>query len=53
MEGNGEILFKNGDKYIGNWKNNKKGGKGKIIYRKGGEYEGTVCNGFVPHFHLN
>ena len=30
-EGYGEILFKNGDKYIGNWKNNKKEGEGKII----------------------
>ena len=34
------MLYKNGDKYEGYFKNDKKNGEGKIIYRKRGEYEG-------------
>ena len=30
-EGNGKFIWKNGKYYIGEWKNNKKNGKEKII----------------------
>ena len=35
------MKYNNGNEFIGNWKNNIKEGKGKIIYKNGEEYEGT------------
>lgn len=32
------------EEYIGDWKNNKKNGNGKIKYKNGDEYEGQFKN---------
>ena len=32
--------YKNGDKYIGEWKNDLKDGKGKMIYKDNSEFDG-------------
>ena len=32
--------YNNGDKYIGEWKNDKREGKGKIIYKDNSEFDG-------------
>lgn len=34
----------NGDQYVGEWKNNKKTGKGRMKYDNGNEYNGDWVN---------
>ena len=43
-EGKGKFYFVNGDKYEGEWKDNKREGKGKLIYADGGIFEGEFKN---------
>ncbi|WDV45688.1 S-layer homology domain-containing protein [Clostridiaceae bacterium M8S5] len=43
--GNGMILWEDGDKYIGNFKNGKKHGKGKYVFKNSNEYIGYFKNG--------
>ena len=38
------MLYINGDKYKGNFQNDKKEGEGKIIFKIGGEFEGIWKN---------
>ena len=38
--GYGEYIYKDGTKYLGNYKKGKEHGKGKLIYTDGGIYEG-------------
>ncbi len=42
-EGTGKYNYENGDKYDGEWKENKKQGIGKMVYGDGknGQYYGT------------
>jgi hypothetical protein len=42
--GQGRMIYNNGDMYEGNWNNNKKSGFGKIIYNNGDIYEGEWEN---------
>ena len=45
MSGEGEYTYANGDQYTGNWINNKKEGRGVMIYKQNGEkYEGQWKN---------
>ena len=39
-EGKGEYTWSNGDKYVGDWKNNKKNGYGKYMKKDGTMFEG-------------
>jgi hypothetical protein len=39
------VNYTNGDKYVGEAKNNRLSGKGSITYRNGEKYEGTVTSG--------
>ena len=44
-DGYGICYYENGDKYDGNWKDNKKEGKGSFFYNEKGEiYKGNFCN---------
>ena len=44
-EGYGVYYYENGDKYDGNWKNDKKEGKGYYFYNQTGEvYKGNFNN---------
>ena len=46
-DGYGICYYENGDKYDGNWKDNKKEGKGSYFYNEKGEvYKGNFCNDF-------
>lgn len=40
FEGNGVMMYANGDRYEGEWKSNKKEGKGAMMYANGDRYEG-------------
>ena len=40
----GTYTWKNGDKYVGDWKNNKNHGKGTYIWKSGNKYEGDWVN---------
>ena len=45
-EGNGKFIWKTGQYYIGQWKNNRKHGKGADYNKKGNlVYEGDYVNG--------
>lgn len=46
MTGHGTYYSKNGDKYDGDWLNNKEHGQGTQYYNDGGVYEGCFENGF-------
>ena len=58
LEGNGKYIYKNGNYYIGQFKNDKFNGKG-ILYNKNGNiiYEGDFINGKIEgngkHFYKN
>ena len=43
-EGKGIIYFNNGDRYEGDWKNDKKEGKGIFYFNNGDRYEGDFKN---------
>jgi len=43
-EGNGLMLFDNGDTYEGSWSQGKKNGTGKMTYRNGDTYNGSWEN---------
>ena len=43
-EGKGTYKWKEGGKYEGEWKKNKKCGKGKRIFANGSAYEGEWLN---------
>ena len=43
--GYGVANFENGDKYVGNWKNNKFHGKGKYLLKNGNYLDGEFNNG--------
>lgn len=43
--GKGKYQYANGDKYDGDFKNNKKHGIGRLIYKEKGEYYGLWENG--------
>lgn len=40
--GNGKYTYANGDKYDGEWQDNKKHGIGRLIYNGKGEYYGNL-----------
>jgi hypothetical protein len=42
----GEMIFKNGDKYIGNFLNDLFHGEGTLQYKNGNIYVGTFINGW-------
>ena len=42
-----EINYENGDKYLGSIFNNKKEGRGKMIYKNGGSYQGEWSNDLI------
>ncbi len=44
----GLFVWKDGNKYLGNYKNNIKEGKGKFIWNNGKSFEGNFLNG-KPH----
>ena len=44
-EGLGILIYPNGEKYIGEWKNGKRNGFGTQTYRFGGKYEGEWKDG--------
>lgn len=44
MHGKGTYKFYSGDKYVGEWKNDKKDGKGIYYYKNGDRYEGQFAN---------
>ena len=44
FEGNGEYIYKNGNRYVGEFKNNKKTGKGVMHYYTGKKFEGNFEN---------
>ena len=45
-EGNGKYIFEDGEYYIGEFKNNKRNGKGIEYYKNGNiKYEGEFING--------
>jgi hypothetical protein len=37
---NGNFYFMNGDRYEGEWQNDKRNGKGKLFFANGGNFEG-------------
>ena len=39
-EGKGKFYYKNGDKYEGDWENDRRLGKGKLFFEDGGIFEG-------------
>ncbi|GMH40083.1 hypothetical protein BSKO_07987 [Bryopsis sp. KO-2023] len=39
------VYWVGGNKYLGEWKNNKKHGKGTFVYKNGDKYEGDWVNG--------
>merc|ERR1711979_178204 len=43
--GKGTKYFKNGDKYVGNWKNGEMSGYGVYTWANGDRYEGQYKNG--------
>ena len=43
-DGKGVMIYKGGNKYDGEWKNDKKEGKGVFIYKSGSKYEGFFKN---------
>jgi hypothetical protein len=40
LNGNGKMIYKNGDEFEGEWKDNKIEGNGKMIYKNGDVFEG-------------
>ena len=44
LEGKGIMIYKNGDKYDGDWVNGKREGKGIMTYSNGGKYDGEWKN---------
>jgi len=40
MDGNGEFIFKDGRKYIGEWKDDKRDGLGVYLWTDGSTYMG-------------
>ena len=44
-EGKGIFYINNGNRYEGDWKNDKYEGKGIFYYNKGDKYEGDFKNG--------
>jgi hypothetical protein len=46
FEGNGELIYRDGDVYTGTFLNGFPSGNGKLIYRDGDVYTGTFLNGF-------
>ncbi len=44
MDGKAEIILSNGDKYEGEFKNDKKNGYGIYFYDDGDKYEGVFEN---------
>ena len=45
MEGKGEKTWKNGDKYIGEFKNDEINGYGTYFYRKANQFKGIIEDG--------
>ena len=45
MHGQGNYTWKNGDKYVGQWKNDKRHGKGTKTYKNGKIERGIWENG--------
>ena len=43
-EGNGKYIWKDGEYYIGQWKNGLSHGKGTVCYSNGDKYEGDWVN---------
>jgi radial spoke head protein 1 len=41
LNGNGEFIWPNGDRYIGRYLNGKRYGFGKMIFGNGNSYTGT------------
>lgn len=39
------MIYKNGDKYIGKWKEGSRDGVGEMRYKNGSRYIGQWCNG--------
>lgn len=40
MEGEGVMMYANGDKYKGQWRENARNGNGKCLYANGDKYKG-------------
>lgn len=53
--GKGVYIWKNGDKYVGEWEHDKKHGKGVFVFSNGRKKEGYWQNDFkhVRHFHIS
>lgn len=45
IQGHGKFVFKNGQVYVGDWKNNKMEGKGVLTYPSKKEYKGSFLKG--------
>jgi len=43
--GYGELVWPNGSRYVGNWKDDKPEGKGKQFHENGDYYEGEFSDG--------
>lgn len=56
MHGYGIYKYKNGDKYIGDWKEDHKHGKGKFFYHYGefydGEWQNNKKNGLGSYYYI-
>jgi hypothetical protein len=56
MHGQGTYKYKNGDKYVGQWVEDKKQGKGRFFYHDGefydGEWDNNKKNGYGAYYYL-
>ncbi len=46
-EGHGSFIYKNGDKYVGDFKDDKREGKGILYYKNGNIYDGEFKNNCI------
>ena len=47
MNGQGTLMWSNGDRYVGDWENNRASGRCKLITANGMSYEGQVSDNFI------
>ena len=45
MQGQGEMTWPSGDKYIGDWEGDTRHGFGLYLYHSGNRYKGQYVNG--------